>query len=305
MPDTARPAVWMQRRHNFFIGDAASGGGSPAVSGAVAIARRQPRETAMHFRTALAASAAVFFAAAAAPAAEVAALSGGNTISIVDTSAKKAVKSWRIQGIGGKVVGIDVRPADGQLYALAADGGVFTVDLKTGKAAMKSKLDTMLKPGTWATVDFNPAADRLRIIGNDGMNLRANVDDGKVVVDGMLKFAATDMHKGETPNVVAGAYSNSYKGTKETALYDVDATIGALLKQAPPNDGVLNAVGKLGVKFTTAAFDIWSDGNGRNEAWLMAGDWLHRVDLATGKATPAVQIKGVSGVRDIAILPAM
>ncbi len=37
----------------------------------------------------------------------------------------------------------------------------------------------------------------------------------------------------------------------------------------------------------------------------MAGDWLHSVDLATGNAIRAVQIKGVSGVRDIAILPAM
>ena len=259
----------------------------------------------MHFRTILAASAAVLLNAAAAQAAEVAALSGDNTISIVDTSAKKVTKTWKIQGMSGKVAGIDVRPADGKLYAVAADGGVYTVDLATGKATMKSKLDTMLKPGAWATIDFNPAADRLRLIGNDGMNLRANVDDGKVTVDGVLKFADNDMHKGEKPNVVAGAYSNSFKGTKETALYDIDATIGALFKQAPPNDGVLNAIGKLGVKFTTVAFDIWSDGNGKNEAWLMAGDWLHSVNLATGKATPMVQIKGVSGIRDIAILPAL
>jgi hypothetical protein len=258
----------------------------------------------MHFRTILAASAAILLTAAAAHAAEVAALSGDNTISIVDTSAKKVTKTWKIQGMSGKVAGIDVRPADGKLYAVATDGGVYTVDLATGTAAMKSKLDTMLKAGAWATIDFNPVADRLRLIGNDGTNLRANVDDGKVTVDGALKFA-DGMHKGEKPNVVAGAYSNSYKGAKETALYDIDATIGALLKQAPPNDGVLNAIGKLGVKFTTVAFDIWSDGNGKNEAWLMAGDWLHSVDLATGKATPVVQIKGVSGVRDIAILPAM
>ena len=95
------------------------------------------------------------------------------------------------------------------------------------------------------------------------------------------------------------------RAPKETALYNIDATIGGLIKQAPPNDGTLNAVGKLGVKVDVVAFDIWSDGQGKNEAWLMAGDWLHSVDLATGKATPAVQIKGVSGVRDIAILPAM
>lgn len=263
----------------------------------------EPRESVMTIRSILAASAALLISAVAAQAAQVAALTGDKTIAIVDTGAKKVVKTWDIQGVNGRVVGIDVRPADGMLYAVGADGTVYTVD-SAGKATMKSKLETMLKPGTWATVDFNPVADRLRIIGNDGTNLRANVDDGKVTTDGMLKFAETDMHKGEKPNVVAGAYINSVKGAKETALYDIDGTIGGLLKQTPPNDGVLGAVGKLGVKAEQAAFDIWSDGNGKNEAWLMVGDSLHSVDLATGKAGPAIKIEGVKGqVRDIAILP--
>jgi WD40 repeat protein len=259
----------------------------------------------MNFRTVLAATTALVIGSASAQAAEVAALSGDNTITIVDTSAKKVVKTWKIQGITGPVLGIDVRPSDSMLYAVGSDGGVYTVDLASGKATMKSKLDKKLEGATWAIVDFNPVADRLRLIGTDGTNLRVNVDDGKVITDGALKFAETDMHKGEKPKVVAGAYTNSVKGTKETALYDIDATIGGLLKQAPPNDGILNAVGKLGVKVDTVGFDIWSDGQGKNEAWLMSGDWLHSVDLASGKATPAVQIKGVSGVRDIAILPAM
>ena len=259
----------------------------------------------MTFRAVLTASAVLLIGATAAQAAEVAALSGDNTVSIVDTSKKAVTKTWKISGIGGKVLGIDVRPSDGMLYAVDADGGIYTVDLATGKATMKSKLEKTLAAGSWATVDFNPVADRMRLMGNDGTNLRVNVDDGKVTTDGPHKFADTDMHKGEKPNVVAGAYINSVKGAKETALYNIDGTIGALVKQAPPNDGTLNAIGKLGVKVDTVAFDIWSDGNGKNEAWLMAGDWLHSVDLATGKATPAVQIKGVSGVRDIAILPAM
>lgn len=262
----------------------------------------------MTIRTILAASAAVLISISATQAAEVAALSGDNTISIVDTSKKAVTKTWKIQGVAGKVLGIDVRPADGMLYAVGAEGGIYTVDLASGKATMKSKLD---KTGetNWAkasvTMDFNPVADRLRLMSNDGTNLRVNVDDGKVTVDGSHKFADTDMHKGEKPNIIAGAYTNSFKGTKETALYTIDGTIGGLIKQAPPNDGVLSAVGKLGTKVEMAAFDIWSDGNGKNEAWLMSGDWLLSVDLATGKATPAVQIKGVSGVRDIAILPAM
>ena len=262
----------------------------------------------MQFRTILAASAAAIVGSVSAQAAEVAALSGDNTIAIVDTSKKAITKTWKIEGVAGKVLGIDVRPADGMLYAVGADAGIYTVDMKTGKATMKSKLD---KTGetNWATakvtVDFNPVADRLRVMANDGANLRINVDDGKVTVDGSHKFADADMHKGEKPNIIAGAYTNSFKGAKETALYNIDATIGGLIKQAPPNDGTLNAVGKLGIKADVVAFDIWSDGQGKNEAWLMAGDWLHSVDLATGKATPAVQINGASGVRDIAILPAM
>ena len=83
-----------------------------------------------------------------------------------------------------------------------------------GKATTKSKLDTTLAKGVVATVDFNPAADRLRVMGSDGMNLRANVDDGKVTKDGDHKYAEADMHKGEKPNIVAGAYTNSVKGRK-------------------------------------------------------------------------------------------
>lgn len=150
------------------------------------------------------------------------------------------------------------------LYAVISDGSVVTIDPMSGKATAKSKLDTTLAAGTAATVDFNPVADRLRIIGSDGTNLRANVDDGKVMKDGQLKFAETDTMKGKAPKVVAGAYTNSYKGTKETALFDIDAS-GALLKQAPPNDGILNTVGMLGMSGEAIAFDILSDGQGETK----------------------------------------
>jgi hypothetical protein len=239
----------------------------------------------------------------AAQAQNVAALVGGDTLAIVDVAAKTIGKTVKVEGIQGQLVGIDVRPADGMLYGLVADGTVVTIDPMTGKATQKSKLETMLAPGTMATVDFNPAADRLRIIGSDGTNLRANVDDGKVTKDGQLKFAESDMHKGKAPKIVAGAYTNSMKGAKETTLYDIDAT-GAVVRQAPPNDGVLNSIGMLGMSAEAAAFDIVADGNGGNEGWLMAGDTLYKVDLATGKGTSVAKIAGVSGtVRDIAAMP--
>jgi len=256
----------------------------------------------MKFTSLAAALAGSTLLAGAAQAQTVAALVGDDTIAIVDVAGKKVDRSMKVTGLTGALAGIDVRPADGMLYGVVADGTVVTIDPASGKATMKSKLDAMLAPGTMATVDFNPVADRLRIIGSDGANLRANVDDGKVTRDGQLKFADGDMHKGKTPKVVAGAYTNSMKGAKETTLYDIEAN-GVLVRQAPPNDGVLNSVGMLGMEAGSVAFDIVA-AEAANEGWLMSGKTLYKVDLATGKATEAATITGVDGtVRDIAALP--
>ena len=234
----------------------------------------------------------------------VAALVGDSTIVMIDSAAKSAGKSWQVSGLAGKVLGIDVRPSDGLLYAVIDDGSIVTLDPATGKATAKAKLESTLPAGVTATVDFNPVADRLRLMGSDGTNLRVNVDDGKVIRDGNLNFSGTDTMKEMKPTVVAGAYTNAVKGAKETALFDIDAS-GTLLKQAPPNDGVLTTVGKLGVPGKGVAFDIQSDGAGGNAAWLIAGDTLYKVDLASGAASAQGKISGLKGqVRDMAVLPA-
>ena len=236
--------------------------------------------------------------ASAASAQSIIALSN-NTLTVMDAKSMKTTGTVKING--GTVIGIDVRPADGMLYGVTSNGWIVTIDPKSGKLTQKSEMSVKLKSTAGATVDFNPAADRLRVISPDGTNLRVNVDDGKVVEDGNLKFAETDMHKGEKPNVVAAAYTNSVKGTKETALYNIDATIGALLRQAPPNDGILNAVGKLGFKINgPVAFEIVPMGEGKNEAWLANGGTLYKVDLTSGKANPAGKLP--AGVTDIAYM---
>jgi len=240
--------------------------------------------------------------AAASAQSAIIALVGDNTIALINPSSLKVTSSMPAKGVK-KLHGIDVRPADGMLYGVTDTGWVVTIDPKTGAVTQKAELSTKPEAGSTVSVDFNPVVDKMRVLTSAGQNLRVNVDDGKVTIDGELKFADTDMHKGEKPNIVAGAYTNSVKGAKETALFNIDATIGGLIKQAPPNDGVLGAIGKLGIKVDDAAFDIWSDGAGKNEAWLMADGTLYSVDLATGKATEAAKISGVSGtVKDIAIM---
>jgi hypothetical protein len=239
------------------------------------------------------------FLSQAAFAASIIGLVDGKTLVWVDPATKKVTGSAEIKG-ATNVVGIDVRPADGALYAVTSDGGIYTVDAKSGQAAMKSKISEQVK-GAVTVVDFNPAADRLRVITSEGANLRINVDDGKTTVDGNLKFKAGDTNGGKTPKVIAGAYSNSSNPKPTaTALYDIDAA-GFLLTQIPPNDGVLNTVGALGVQLNGAtSFNIVAKGED-NAAWLVTGGALYSVDLKSGKATSAGKLDGIKGkLTDIA-----
>lgn len=253
---------------------------------------------------AIAMTVATFGIGSAASAATVAALQDGNKIAWIDTDAKKVTGSVTLAN-GAKLVGIDVRPADGKLYGLTATGTIVTIDAKTGKWERKSELSEKLPMGATFTVDFNPVADRLRVIGSDGTSLRINVEDGKTIVDGGLRFADNDASKGLAPKVTAGAYVNSFAGTKETTLYDIDAATSSLVRQAPPNDGILNTIGSLGMKVSgPVAFDIVSDGKGGNAAWMVSGGTLYTVDLATGGAKSQGKIAGLTGATiDMAVLP--
>lgn len=246
--------------------------------------------------------AACLFSAGAAHA-QVVGLVDGKTLVTIDPSAKKVTSKVDISG-AGPILGIDVRPADGMLYGIAADGAIVTLDAKTGKATMKSKLSENWKAGVTTTFDFNPAADRLRLMSSEGASLRINVDDGKATVDGSHKFKEGDANAGKTPKVIAGAYTNAVKGNKATAtaLYNIDATTGSLVSQAPPNDGVLNTIGSLGVSVSgPVAFEIAASAGDKNDAWLVVGGALHSVDLKTGKATAVGKIDGLSGsLTDIA-----
>lgn len=243
--------------------------------------------------------------AASSSGATLAVLQDGKTIVWVDTDQNRATGSTGLAG-GASLVGFDVRPADGRLYGVTPDGAIVIVDAKTGSWEKVSQLSEALPTGVPLSVDFNPVADRLRVIGANGMNLRVNVLDGQAVVDGMLKYADADAHKAHTPGVTAAGYTNSVAGAKETALFDIDLAAGMLLRQAPPNDGILNTVGPLGVVLDgPVAFDVWSDGAGSNVGWLLNGGRLHTVNLSTGAATVVGRINGLSGlVTDFAILPA-
>jgi hypothetical protein len=138
--------------------------------------------------------------AAAANAATLVGLTADNKLIKIDTATMAASAPMAISG-ADQVVGIDVRPADGKLYGLTAAGQLVVIDHMSGKATAGSTLSQKVALGPRPVVDFNPAADRLRVIGAEGQSLRINVDDGATTVDKPLNYDAADANNGKKPMV--------------------------------------------------------------------------------------------------------
>ena len=195
-----------------------------------------------------------------------------------------------LSGADDVLVGIDFRVQDGRLYGVGSGGGVYQLDTTTAEATFVSQL-TVALAGTGFGVDFNPAADRLRIISDTGQNLRHDVNPGSgaTLADAALNYTAG------TPAAGSGAAytNNDLAAATATTLFDLDASLDQVAIQAPPNNGSLSVTGKLGVD--TAApvgFDIYSRLKGgvavenRALASLVVdgSPALYRIDLWTGKA---------------------
>jgi hypothetical protein len=233
-------------------------------------------------------------------------LTGDKTLVMFDTDSRTVSGTMDVSGVDS-LVGIDFRPANNTLIGVTADNVIVTIDTSSGAATELSTMNTPLEIGDRpVVVDFNPMADRLRYMTGT-TNHRVNVDTGEVTVDGSLAYEEGDMHNGEAPDIVAAAYINSFGKPEATAMYDIDATIGALIRQTSPNDGTLAAIGKLGVEAGDSyAFDVQTTEDGTNTAWLATGGKLYTVDLESGAATEAGTIEGLEGdLRDITVMPAM
>lgn len=205
---------------------------------------------------------------------------------------------------GENLLGIDFRPATGQLFGLGSMSRIYRINVNTGVATLVGSLTTPLS-GTNFGFDFNPVPDRIRITADSDQNLRANPLDGTNVVDGALAYAVGDVNVGQNPNIVASGYTNSFGGATSTTLYDIDSNRGVLAIQNPPNAGTLNTVGSLGVNITgEASLDISPANNTTLAAFQVQGatnSSLYTINLTTGAATIIGPIGGGVVIRGIAI----
>jgi hypothetical protein len=201
------------------------------------------------------------------------------------------------------IVGIDFRPATPNTLVgvgnLGGTGYVYSIDVATGVATAINTSGFTLTGSSYG-VDFNPVPNALRIVGNDGQNLR--------ITAGGTGTVNSDTTLSET-GIVAAAYSNNFAGTAVTTLYSLNADTNSLVRVGgldgppSPNGGVVTTIGSLGVDFSNAGFDI-SGNDGTAYAVLTTGNGsgsgFYTIDLSTGQATLVGEF-GEDIVQDIAV----
>ena len=242
---------------------------------------------------ALAAAGLFFGAAQPTQAEQLIALTTSSQLVTFDSATPGATTTLAVTGVSGTLVGIDRRPANGLLYGISSNGGIYTINTSTGAATLVST-SSATPSGTSFGVDFNPVPDRLRVTSNADQNLRINVMDGVALTDGTLAFASGDPNFGADANIVGSAYTNNFAGATATTLYGLDSTLNILVTQNPPNSGTLNTVGGLGVNFgENVGFDV-SGLSGIAYAVLQPGgtgfSFLYTINLTTGLATVIGQV---------------
>lgn len=211
----------------------------------------------------------------------------------------KVLQRVRLTGLaaGDTLVGIDYRIAKGMLYALGRSGRLYTVDTASGALKPVGASPAVALQGDALGVDFNPVADRVRVISSSGQNLRLHPDTGALAAtDPAPAYAATDKRAGTKPEVVAAAYTYNKKDDKLTTNFAIDRNGGYLVTMGSAegvqpvvsfNTGQLFTVGALGVAdMTDASMDI-ADLSGAAYAAVRlkshATTRLYAVDLQTGK----------------------
>lgn len=226
------------------------------------------------------------------------AMNGGSQLYFFDTTNPALNATRAIAGMDGNpVVAMDLRPADGDLYAFTAvDGGgvndtmlqLHRIDLETAVATIVGvPIGPFIDNGFWG-MDFSPVADVIRVTeGQTDANFRVSPVTGARTPD-------TAMNPG-APDVADIAYDRSIVGTVATTAFAVDYSadrlyrLGGVDGSSPgPNSGQLTEVGPLGVDLTNAMrFDISPTSGTAYVSHFFA---LYTANLATGALSGPVMM---------------
>ncbi|HZV69629.1 MAG TPA: DUF4394 domain-containing protein [Saprospiraceae bacterium] len=154
------------------------------------------------------------------------------------------------------MLAIDIRPSNGVLYGISDSSTIYLIATDGGQAKPVGKFLDSLRWGSAVGFDFDPFTDQIRLITDQGQNLRIDPDFGTVVgVDLDINPVGAVINSVAYARVATGA-------TRTFSLYDIDASRGVLMRQDPPNDGLVTIIGPLGLIISgEGGFDIGSSAN--------------------------------------------
>ena len=148
--------------------------------------------------------------------------------------------------------------------------------------------------GDFFGVDFNPAANALRIISNTGQNLRHPFAGALAARPRPTPHSLPRPPSVATTGLTGAAYTNNdLDPNTGTTLFDIDTSLNQVVIQSPPNAGSLVATGLLTVDpDTPVGFDIYTrlrDGvaiTNSGFASLVVGGvtGFYRINFVTGQA---------------------
>lgn len=257
------------------------------------------------------------------------ALTTSNELMVVNAEVPQDILSIQaVTGLtaGENLLGIDGRASNGELYAISDDARLFLINPNTAAATLVATLaadpaDTTDPftglSGLRFSIDFNPVADRLRIVSDLEQNLRVNMGTGLVTTDTPLAYDTDtdgagpdtgDVNAGANPSIAGIAYSNNVVNATATTLYGIDDQTFQIVVQNPPNNGTLLSNAPFGVANAThVGLDIAPDGTawvaGKHEVPMHPTEYiLATVDPTTGDGeSHGVIGDGTIPIRDIAV----
>lgn len=216
------------------------------------------------------------------------------------------------------ILDIDFRPANLKLYGLGSTSRLYVINPETGAATQvgTGHFEPLLS-GSFFGLDFDPVADRVRVVSDANQNLLLHPETGAVTaVYELTAFAPGDVNAGKVSQVTGLAYTNNVAGASTTSLYGFDyRQSGLLVKIDPPNSGKVKTLSRVrgfetsdAVGDQFAGFDISDKGLAYLTLSFIDMDvgerrGFYSIDLATATATDLGFIGTGEFIRGIAINP--
>lgn len=243
---------------------------------------------------------------------------GANRLFTVDAAAPGVfLSNMAITGLnpGEQLLGIDLRPANLQLYGLATNGAtsrLLLINSQTGVATSVGSGFTspQIPVSTFCGLGFAPATDMLHVSCFAGrQNFFINPTTGIVSIFNPFTFRQGDPHVGANPLVDEFAYAGDVAGVQVNTVYGIDDGTATFLSIGSPTDvppfssGQLTTVGQLNIGVLNQSGDMVVNRNDPSKVFATFNNKLFSVNVATGQGTLVGTFPAGSQIDGLALAP--